>query len=102
MTIQYPGGKATEALVLSMDERSIRAAVSGDDDVRVFLRSEEGWVAEDGQAVTVKFAWEQDSKAAPDESHFVCPKPLGMKAISRLLNSPAADPGEKPLYVFSS
>jgi hypothetical protein len=39
----------------------------------------------------------------PGESHFTCPKPLGLKLITRLLESSAGEEsGAEPLYVFAS
>jgi hypothetical protein len=61
-------------------------------------------MSEEGEPVTLRFAWERENTfAAAPESHFVCPKPLGMKAISRLLEgAPSEDAGTKPFYVFSA
>jgi hypothetical protein len=104
MTIQFPDGKSLHALLLSVETDSVRAAVSGDEDVRVFTRSKTNWISDRGERVKLQFAWEQEKSAPiPDESHFVCPKHLAFELISRLLDSSVTGPcGEKPLFVFSA
>ena len=90
--IQYPDGSAVEGLLLVADAESMRVAVPGDDDIRTFTLANGVWRSEAGHAVAFRST---DDK----ERHFVCPKPLGMKAISHLLESfPSGD----PLYVFSA
>jgi hypothetical protein len=104
MTIGFPDGRTVEALLLSVDGDSVRAAVSGENDIRIFTQSHGSWKSEAGETVSVRFAWERSKRSANGQvSHFSCPKLLGMKAISRLMHSAIPECAEEtPLYVFSS
>ena len=104
MTITYADGSTVDALVLSSGEKTMRVAIAGEDDVRVFSSVDGVWCAENGEPVELKFAWEKDAPAPlPEESHFICSKELGRQLISNLMNGSEMKEGAPgPLFVFSA
>lgn len=103
MTITYADGSTVDALLLSSAEKTMRVAIAGEDDVRVFSSVDGVWFAENGEPVELKFAWQKDAPApVPEESHFICSKELGRQLISNLMNGSEMKEGEPgPLFVFS-
>ena len=104
MTITYADGSTVDALLLSSGEKTMRVAIAGEDDVRVFSSVDGVWCAENGEPVELKFAWEKDAPAPlPEESHFICSKELGRQLISNLMNGSEMKEGAPgPLFVFSA
>ena len=103
MTVTYANGSTVDALLLSSEGKTIRVAIAGEDDIRVFSSLDGVWCAEDGEPVQLKFAWEKDAPApVPEESHFICSKELGHQLISNLMNGSERNEGDAgPLFVFS-
>jgi len=103
MSITYADGSTVDALLLSSAEKTMRVAIAGEDDVRVFSSVDGVWFAENGEPVELKFAWQKDAPApVPEESHFICSKELGRQLISNLMNGSEMKEGEPgPLFVFS-
>ena len=104
MTITYADGSTVDALLLSSGEKTMRVAIAGEDDVRVFSSVDRVWRAENGEPVELTFAWEKDAPAPlPEESHFICSKELGRQLISNLMNGSEMKEGAPgPLFVFSA
>jgi len=103
MTIAYANGSTVDALLLSSQGDVVRAAVAGNDDVRIFKQMDGVWQAEDGQPVQLTYAWQKDTVATtPGEVHFICSKELGRQLISRLMSGSEVQEGfPAPVYVFS-
>jgi len=86
MTITYPNGIALQAVLVSRSNDELRAALAGDEDMRVFYRADGGWSTETGERVEIEFAWQQEKAArTPSESECICPKELASRLISILL-----------------
>jgi len=103
MTITYADGSTVDALLLSSEAETLRVAIAGEDDVRMFSSLDGVWFAENGESVQLKFAWEKGPPPpVPEESHFICSKELGRQLISNLMNgSEMKDGNPGPLFVFS-
>ena len=102
MTITYPDGNVLEAIVLSHDEREIRASAPGRDDVLAFTRIDGLWVSEDGEPVTILFEWERrNAPPSYSEADFICPKELAARLIGALLRGDDRDEAvENTFFVF--
>lgn len=104
MTITYPNGTAVEALLMARTNDTLRAAVSGDDDARTFTRVNGTWISENGERVTIEFAWQRGkTRDVPTQSECVCSRKLASQLIPMLLaGSEGDDVLENMLYVFST
>lgn len=104
MTITYPNGTVVQALLLARGNDTLRAIVTGDDDVRTFNRLEGTWMSEDLEPVRIEFAWQRRTgRDTPVETECVCSKKLASRLVSTLLaGSEGDDLIEDMLYVFSA
>ena len=59
MTIRYTDGHTVEAALLSHTGNSMRLAINGSDDAAEFQQGHGTWVSEDGEPVTIQFAWDK-------------------------------------------
>lgn len=92
MTITYANGAVLDAVVLSQDENTIRAAVAGDADVHTLTHIHGTWISEDCEPVVVEFAWQsQRSPGNPSEADCVCSKALAARLIGMLWGGSAQD-----------
>jgi hypothetical protein len=97
MTITYRGGNALRAIQLSRVENTLRVAVPGEEDARVFRCIEGTWLSEDCEVVEIEFEW-QRKKPRPilTEEDFICPKELA-QALMEPFQSPEIESLEEPL-----
>lgn len=104
MKIIYANGTVREALLLSCEGSRLRAAVSGEDDVRELTRIETGWITEEWEPVTVEFEWQRSLPAQiPKEEDCICPPELASSLKAALAGVPAEDDTPEPdLYVFAA
>jgi len=63
--IEFSAGETMEAVVLSMDGKRARVAVSGFPDTLELRRAGPDWVTEAGQKVTFAFLLSKGPEAAP-------------------------------------
>jgi hypothetical protein len=102
--IIYANGTVTEALLLSREGDTLRAAVPGEDDIRELTRTERGWITQEWEPVTIEFEWQRNLAAeVPNETDCICSKELADRLKAKLLGVPAEDEEPGPqLYVFSA
>ncbi len=104
MTINYPDGTVLEAVLLSRESETLRAAVPGDDDVRTFKLIRGAWISEKCEPVKIEFAWQRcEETRVPTETECVCSKELAARLSSLVLvGTEADDLIENMLYVYSA
>ena len=103
MTITYPDGTSVQAILLSRSIDTLRAAVTGDDDLRTFTLVDNTWVSEGRVQVTIKYEWQLGGEATtPAMSECICSKQLASRLISHLLNPNRDILEEELFYVFSA
>jgi hypothetical protein len=96
MTIKYPNGTIIEAVILTRDETSIRAAVQGADDVVQLANVRGAWVTEDLEPVQIQFEWQRRGrKPGVSEADCICPQELAAKLLD-LLTKDSGDHERKP------
>jgi hypothetical protein len=102
--IIYANGTVSEAVLLSCEGSTLRAAVSGEDDVRELTRIDTGWITEEWEPVTVEFEWQRILPAeVPSEGDCICPPELASSLKKKLIGVPAEDDAPEPdLYVFAA
>ena len=103
MTIRYSNGTVLHALLLSHAGDVIRAAAPFKDDVLIFTLQNDSWISENCEPVTLEFDWEcHQQPVIPEETEFICSKPLARKLISMLSGGSAGEAvAENMVYVFS-
>jgi hypothetical protein len=103
VTITYGSGIALQAIVLSHEEHEIRAAAAGCDDVMVFTRSHGTWISEDGEPVTIEFAWQRRGAShVPSEDECICTKELAARLIPTVFGDDDRDEAESDtIHVLS-
>ena len=90
MTIKYADGRTMEAVILSRDDKAIRAAVIGGDDAVLFTCVNGTWVSEDCEPVELQFEWQRQSPKAPvSVADCICSQELADRLILALFS-----PGE--------
>jgi hypothetical protein len=104
MTISYPNGTILHALLLARGNDTLRAIVTGDEDVRTFTRIHGKWISDRREPVEIEFAWEaRDQAQPPMETECVCSKKLASRLVSTLFAGSEGDELiENMLYVFSA
>jgi hypothetical protein len=104
MTITYLDGTVLKAIVLSHEERKIRAAAGGCDDVLVFTRIDGTWISEVKEPVTIEFEWQRRGETPSCfEDDYICPKELAARLISTVLGEGEQDEAvAHTFYVFSA
>ena len=104
MMITYPDGTVVEALLVSRGDTTLRAAVPGDDELRVFSLMDGTWISENSELVEIEFAWQRGGNAhVPSESECVCPPELASRLIAMLVDGgEGAAAAEDRLFVFSA
>ena len=87
VTITYSNGTVLDAVLLSHDEKEIRAAIAGIDDTLAFACVRGTWISEDLEPVSVCFAWQRTGTSpAHGESDYLCPRDLAARLIHSLFN----------------
>ena len=103
MTITYQDGTVLDAIVLWHEENELRAHAPCCDDILAFTRVNGIWVSENGEPVTIVFAWQR--RPAPplfSDADFICPKKLAARLIGSLLGGDDRDEAvENTFFVFS-
>jgi hypothetical protein len=104
MTITYPNGETLQALLLSRGEDTLRTAIAGGDDVRIFKLIHDQWISEEWEPVQIDFAWSRcGSSNVPSEADCICPKDLASRLMSMLFSGPGGDDAlDDILWVFSA
>jgi hypothetical protein len=103
MTIRYSDRTVVNALLLSRSDDVIRVAAPFEDDVLIFTLRNDRWISENYEPVTLEFTRECcQQPAIPEETEFICSKPLARKLISMLSAGSGGDGVAKNMvYVFS-
>ena len=92
MRITYTNGKTTEGIILSRNERIMRIALKGSEDVTEFAIVSGEWVSEDLEPVHVRYEWQRRSrKQVVTEADCVCSKELASGLIQLLLSGEEAN-----------
>jgi hypothetical protein len=98
--IIYKNGTAVDAILLSRQGDTLRAAIRGDEDVREFTRLSDGWVTEEFEPVVLEFEWQRNPAAeVPAEEDCICPKELAAKLLAKLRGG-AEQPGAAVVKVY--
>jgi len=92
MTITYPNRTALEALLLSRGKDTLRAAISGEDDIHIFTHIHNTWVSEECEPVQIDFVWSRSGGAdVPTEADCICSKALASRLIAMLSAGTSTD-----------
>jgi hypothetical protein len=105
MTITYPDGIALNAVLLSRESNTLRTAVLGEDDARIFILVSGTWISEDCEVVNIEFGWERHGQSnVPTEADCVCSEQFASRLISMLLAGSQGDNDvlEDMLWVFGA
>jgi hypothetical protein len=98
--IIYKNGTVVDAILMSRQEDTLRAAIRGDDDVREFTRVSDGWISEDLAPVVLEFEWQRTPTVeVPAEEDCICSKELATKLLAKLQGA-AEQPRTTPVKVY--
>ena len=98
MIIRYRDGNNIEAVLLSQDDRTLRVAIAGSDDVLELKNLNGTWVTDECEPVQVTFAWQQSGPAVVSEEECICSPDLAAKLIQMLME-PEPDAKGQPQSV---
>src|ERR1051326_8034315 len=85
MTVTYPNGKILEALLLLRGEDTLRAAIPGEDDARIFTLIHGRWISDECEPVQIDLGCSRSgSSNVPSEADCICPKDLASRLKSML------------------
>lgn len=103
MKIIFGNGTVREALLLSRQGATLRAAVPGEDDIRELRRTEAGWITEDCEPVIVEFDWQRIlGTEVPREEDCICSQELADCLKAKLLGSAEDETLAPELHVLSA
>jgi hypothetical protein len=72
-----------EALLLSHENHTLRAALPNSDDALTFTFTHNTWLSEDWEPVQITFAWGHGStRNVPSENECICSKTLALQCLS--------------------
>ena len=87
MIITYANGETIEGFILTCNDRVMRVALKGSDDVAEFASVNDAWISEDGEPVQVWYEWQrQVRKPVVSEADCVCSKDLAARLIHLLFS----------------
>src|SRR5262245_42366382 len=86
MTITFPDGTRLQAALLMRIADSLKAAVPGEDDPRVFTCISGTWISEDVDPVRIEFEWEKRRTTFTKLDDCICDKGFASRLIARLLS----------------
>ena len=102
MTINYPDGRAVEAVLLARTGCGLLVAAQGADDVMEISNINGTWVTADCEPVAIEFAWQQlDRKPKVSEADCHCSPELAARLIRLLFTDSNADTTESDMLVGS-
>jgi hypothetical protein len=88
MVITYSDGRRSEGLILAPGDSGMRVAMKGVKDAVGFVFMAGSWVSEDGEAVGIEYAWDQQGvKKSVSEADCICSKELAARLIHLLHGS---------------
>ena len=86
MTIRYSNGRAVEAMLLSREDKTMRVAIQGEDDVAEFRNIEGTWVSEYSEPVQIEFAWQRKAwQGVVTEADCCCSAELAARLVDMLI-----------------
>lgn len=91
MTITYADGAVQEAVLLSLNDGKMRAAIDGAEDAAEFVNVNGAWISDDCEVVRVEFSWERIGRRSEkvSEEDCICSPELAAKLIHLLWNGSA-------------
>lgn len=85
MRITYANGKTTVGILLSRNNKKMRVALRGGEDVTEFTSVSGAWVSEDCEVVQVRYEWQRRTrKPVVSEADCVCSKELAAHLVHLL------------------
>ena len=97
MTIRYQDGRSVRAIQLSRVDNTIRVAIHGEDDSRLFECIDGTWVSEDCEPVSIDFEWQLTvRRTVPAEEVCIYSQELAATLMDKFLN-PERDELEEEL-----